>query len=43
MSFYKTTEAESHYNNLEKKSVGEILNEIHAEDLKALIQHGTQS
>ena len=36
MSFYKTTEAESHYNNLEKKSVGEILNEIHAEDLKAV-------
>ena len=36
MPFYKTTEAESHYDNLEKKNIDDILDEIHLEDLKAV-------
>tara|TARA_B100000287_G_scaffold256543_1_gene241187 strand:- start:203 stop:1024 length:822 start_codon:yes stop_codon:yes gene_type:complete len=36
MPFYKITEAESHYRNLEKKNIDDILYEIHIEDLKAV-------
>ena len=36
MPFYKTTEAESYYNNLESKNIDDILYEIHLEDLKAV-------
>ena len=37
MSFYKTTEAASHYNDLEKKSIDELLNYINTEDKSAPI------
>ena len=36
MPFYKTTEAESYYDNLESKNIDDILYEIHLEDLKAV-------
>ena len=40
MSFHKTTEATSHYDNLEQKSVSELLNYINTEDKSVPIAVG---
>ena len=36
MSFDKITEADSHYNDLEKTATAELLSQMHSEDLKAV-------